>query len=270
MKARAISLWLATPALLATFSGAAKALQPARLLAEQTEQRAAQQSHQESGVSVPANSTSGDELPTGTTICVALAKTIDAKKAKPGDAIVARVTLPVLAKGKVFLPNDAKITGHVVSAKPRGEGQESEVAIVFDHAVMKDSSEVPLALTVQAIGRSAFTAAELEDQDGYGSGPFGAASRQNPSPSTHPTLPPRPTGEAPTPNTPDDSPNAPHPALDTGSHGAVGLPNLTLTEASDAATGSVVKATKKDVRLEYGMEMILRVVGSKRDNLPNQ
>lgn len=265
MKARAISLWLATPALLATFSGTSRALEPAR----QTAQQPAQLSVQESGASVPTNGALGDELPTGTTICVALAKTIDAKKAKPGDAIVARVTLPVLAKGKVFLPNDAKITGHVVSAKPRAEGHESEVAIVFDHVVMKDGSEVPLPLTVQAIGRSAF-AAEITDPDGYGSGPFGTGPRQNPSPSTHPTLPPRPTGETPTPNTPgDDSPNAPHPALDTGSHGAVGLPNLTLTEASEAGNGSVVKATKRDVKLEYGMEMILRVVGSKRD-LPSQ
>lgn len=260
MKARAISLWLATPALLATFSGISRAPQSAG--------QPTQQSTQEPGASVPVNSASGDELPTGTTICVALAKSIDAKKAKPGDAIVARVTLPVLAKGKVFLPNDAKITGYVVSAKPRAEGHESEVAIVFDHAVTKDGSAVPLALTVQAIGRSAF-AAEITDQDGSGSGPFAAASRQNPSP--HATLPPRATGETATPNTPgDDSPNAPHPALDTGSHGAVGLPNLTLTEAPDASSASVVKAAKKDVKLEYGMEMILRVVGPKRDDLPSR
>ena len=52
-------------------------------------------------------------LAAGTTICVALADSIDARKAKPGDAITARVTLPVLSQGKVIIPNDAKITGHV-------------------------------------------------------------------------------------------------------------------------------------------------------------
>jgi hypothetical protein len=228
-----------------------------------------QASTQSAGATAGSNDKAESELASGTTICVTLSKTIDAKKAKAGDAIMAHVTLPVLARGKVLLPNDTKITGHVVSAKKRSrdEGQ-SQLAIVFDRAVLKDGSVVPLALTVQAIGMSAFSAAELARDDNSDGNPFGGAARQ---PATMPTtrqptmLPPPTAREVPTPRSPgSDAPGAQHPALDTGSHGAVGLPNLTLTESPNAARGSVVKATKKNVKLESGMEMILRVVAAEK------
>lgn len=226
---------------------------------------------QESAKASP-NPLASDDLSPGTTICVTLAKTIDATKAKPGDAIAAHVTLPVLTKGKVFLPNDARIAGHIVSVKKRSrEGRESEVAIVFDRALLRDGSVVPLAVTVQAIGRPSVTAAELADQEesNAASAPFGAGTRQAPSPtgrqSTQNSPPPTPH-EVPMPNPADiDEPNREHPALDTGSHGAVGLPNLKLIESSDATSGSVVRAMKKNVKLESGMEMILRVVDAGAD-----
>lgn len=216
---------------------------------------------QQSAGSSPAEGDSPNDLSVGTTICVALTKTIDAKSAKSGDAISARVTLPVLAKGKVFLANDAKISGHVVSAKVRSDSEESEVAIVFDHATIRDGSETALSLTVQAIGKSAFTAEEFPDADG--SAPLGSTSRSTPTSTGRVPgmVPPSMSREGPAPASANpDSPDAEHPALDTGSHGAVGLPNLTLTESQDAASGSVIQAAKKNVKLESGMEMILRVV----------
>jgi len=210
----------------------------------------------------PDRTASAAELSPGTTICVALAKTIDAGKAKGGDAISARVTLPVLAKGKVVLPNDAKVMGHVLSATRALRGAESELAIVFDRAIFKDGSSVPLTLTVQAIGRPATTAQEAANEETTTVPPF-TSTRPTTTPQQQPgMIPPPLTREVPTPTPPPpgDISETQHPTLDTASHGAVGLPNLTLTESSDPAKGSVVKATKKNVKLETGMEMILRVV----------
>ncbi len=228
---------------------------------------------------LPRRITASASLPTssatvlavGTTICVALANSIDARKAKPGDAITARVTLPVLANGKVIIPNDAKITGHVTLVKTRShDSNESQIGIVFDRAVLKDGSELPLSLTVQAIGRTAQSAAEIAGQEPYNPNVATAPGIAGAPASIprRPVLPPRPQpADPPQPARPDaDSQYAQHPILDTGSHGAIGLPDLTLTESSDAASGSMVMSSKKNVKLDGGTEIILRVIATPSDS----
>jgi hypothetical protein len=221
-------------------------------------------SPKQSSASAPLTSSSGTDLAAGTTICAALAKPIDAKKAKPGQAIAATVTLPVLLHGKVLLANDARIIGHVTLAKTRSRGDaESELAIVFDRAVLKDGSKLPLVLIIQAIGRPSPPA--LADQDNDDSdlaitrgSPTGSASSPRQTGFPHP----RP-GEPPQVAHPDTNTLAKrHPVLDASNHGAIGLPDLTLTESADPATGSMVRSFKNDVKLDSGTEIVLRVLGS--------
>jgi hypothetical protein len=217
----------------------------------------------QSSASTRPSASSGADLAAGTTICATLTKPIDSRKAKPGEAIAARVTLPVLSHGKVLIPNDAKIIGHVTLAQPRyRDNSESELAIVFDHALLKDGSELPLALTVQAIGRPTSSAVVQDTDDPdvairRGS-PDGSASnpRQPGFPHPHPGEPP----QAASPDT--DAQPMRHPVLDASNHGAIGLPDLTLTESADAATGSMVKSLKNDVKLDTGTELVLRVLDS--------
>lgn len=255
-------IFWATLALLAGFAQAS--------LGQSTPATAQATSAASQSTATAPHATSPDtDLAAGTTICGELANSIDAKKAKSGDAIVARVTLPVLAHGKVLIPNDAKIAGHVVWAKTRsGTNDESEIGIVFDRAVLKDGSELPLSLTVQAIGRGTRSAAELASQQppydpdvplGPGIPGSPASTPRQPglqSPRSQPLSPPKSLH-------PDVDPeDSPHPVLDGGSHGAIGLPDLTLTESSDAASGSVVRSQKKNVKLESGTEIVLRVIGT--------
>jgi hypothetical protein len=215
----------------------------------------------QSSVSPPPGTPSASDLAAGTTICATLTKPIDSRKAKPGDAIAARVTLPVLSHGKVLIPNDAKIIGHVTLAQPRSrDGAESQLAIVFDHALLKDGSELPLALTIQAVGRPS-PPPVLQDNDD----PDAAIRRESPGASPSPPRQgsfPRPQpGQLPQAASPDtDAQTMRHPALDAGNHGAIGLPDLTLTESADAATGSMVRSLKSDVKLETGTELVLRVL----------
>lgn len=217
----------------------------------------------QSSTSAPPSASSRADLAAGSTICAELTKPIDSRKTKPGEAIAARVTLPVLSHGKVLIPNDTKIIGHVTLAQPRSRDiTPSELAIVFDHVLLKDGSELPLALTIQAIGRPAPPPAVQENDD-----PDVALRRE--SPSTSASSPrqggfphPQP-GQLPQAASPDaDAQAMRHPVLDASNHGAIGLPDLTLTESADAATGSMVKSLKNDVKLDTGTELVLRVLDS--------
>src|ERR1035441_5583638 len=88
----------------------------------------------------------------GSVIPVQLTKTIDAKTAKPGDEVVAIVTMDLkTSSGEVIVPKDTKVTGHVTEAQARSKEQkESQLGIAFDHAVLK-SGDVNLPMSIQAV-----------------------------------------------------------------------------------------------------------------------
>src|SRR5581483_1063326 len=86
----------------------------------------------------------------GSIIYAELSKSVDAKKAKSGDEIQAKAIQAVLSQGKVVIPKGSKIIGYVTQATPRtGDQQPSQLGILFDHAVLKDNTQVPLSISVQ-------------------------------------------------------------------------------------------------------------------------
>ncbi|HSV25361.1 MAG TPA: hypothetical protein VLJ17_20335, partial [Xanthobacteraceae bacterium] len=89
----------------------------------------------------------------GSVIPVQLTKSIDAKKAKTGDEVDARVTQDLKAgNGELVIPKDTKVVGHVTEVQARSKEQkESQVGIAFDHAVMKNGEDVTLPMSIQAI-----------------------------------------------------------------------------------------------------------------------
>ena len=201
---------------------------------------------------VPETPAADAPLEVGRPIYAELTQTIDARKAKPGQKIVAKVTLAVLSRGKVLISDGAMITGHVTEASARSKkDSESVLGIVFDRAELQDGSELPLSLTVQAVGVGALTVpTDLE------------AASQNPYGSLAGSAMPGPPGPRELPRDPNDPMNAPHPALDVGSTGIVGLKGLDLTEG-DTKTGSLVTSASKNVKLDRGFELVLRVIPSK-------
>jgi hypothetical protein len=208
-------------------------------------------------------------VPAGTTICAVLTKGIDAKKAKPGDALIAKASLAVVAHGKIVIANGAKIAGRITAVKAHSRGNPaSEVEIVFDHVALKEGGTIPLALTVQAIGYGGWPAPEPEDPKAYGPyAPASNASQEGSSPNARHTsgLPPRllPADPAdPAQPSPPEFPGreAGQPALDAASKGMVRLPGLRLTEGLDEQRGSVISSSTKNVKLERGSELILRVI----------
>lgn len=208
------------------------------------------------------------ELPVGTTICAVLTKTVDAKKAKAGDGIAARATLAVLSHGKVIIADGAKISGHIVKVTARSRSNpQSEVSMVFDHATLKDGGETPLALTVQAIGYGGVPLTMMQ-ADADASSPFaGPPSLVSPIPSgsRHSGVPqsqPISTPDGPGGRSGESGVGT---ALDVGSKGVVGMPGLELSEGSEPAQGSVVSSSTKNVKLETGSQLILRVIDEKAE-----
>ena len=110
-------------------------------------------------------------LSNGTALNAELSHPIAAKKNKPGDAVTARTTEAAKSEGKVVIPKGSKLVGHVTEAKARSKGEaESALGIVFDKAILKSGREIPLSVTVQAVGAAQSAASSSLAGDDLSSG----------------------------------------------------------------------------------------------------
>lgn len=114
----------------------------------------AQASNRESA-SGSASASEGNDwegISEGSKIEATLADSLDAKKNKPGDRVEARTTEDLKEGGKVVFKRGTRLVGHVTQAQARAKEQsQSQLGIMFDHAVLKDGREVPFNATVQAL-----------------------------------------------------------------------------------------------------------------------
>src|SRR5438876_3612749 len=107
-----------------------------------------------------------NQLAAGSTVQAELTKPVDVRKNKPGDEVVAKTTQDVKSDGHVVLPKGSKIVGRVTQAQARAKGQEeSQLGMAFDHAILKDGSQMPVSFAIQAVGssESATSAAVADD-----------------------------------------------------------------------------------------------------------
>jgi hypothetical protein len=91
-------------------------------------------------------------LAAGTALNAQLSRPLDSKRAKAGDVVAAQTTEAVKVDGKIVIPNNTKLVGHVTRANARAKGDaDSVLAMQFDRAVLKDGREMPLQVTLQAM-----------------------------------------------------------------------------------------------------------------------
>ena len=126
----------------------------------------------------------------GVVIPTQLAKTVDAKKAKTGDEVIARVTQDLHNNsGAIVVPKNSKIIGHVTQAQARTKDQkESQLAIVFDKAQLTTGETVELHMSLQALVAPA--SPNNADAAGAQSGPSPASPTAS-APSARPRHAPR-------------------------------------------------------------------------------
>jgi hypothetical protein len=208
----------------------------------------------------------------GSVIPVQLTKTIDAKKAKPGDEVVAKVTVDLkTTSGALVVPKDTKVVGHVTEAQARSKEQkESQIGIAFDHAVLRDG-DLSLPMSIQAViapptnsTNNNANNASSPDQSAPGgsaaSSPMGGghSGASGSAGQTQPSNPaPNAVGKEGTNNTPQEA--SARPQITGNTQGVVGISSLKLEPAPTAAQGSVLSSDKNNVKLESGTFMLLKV-----------
>ena len=223
--------------------------------------------------SISANSRSSSVLlPRGTAMVVELEKSIDAKKAKPGDLIKAEVAQDLVSGGKVVIPRGSKAIGHVTEVKPRREGDpQSILGLVFDKIDLKHGEEVRFNGTLQALAppvRSPdFLGSPMYDSEANGSQPVSRGW-------SRPLVSPRDSVDhtrddalqnAGDPNTYAREPNAfPNGRLSSGTRGVVGMPRISFKPQPGTSTPELVST--RTIKLERGTQMVLKVAGSGQRN----
>jgi hypothetical protein len=180
----------------------------------------------------------------GTTICVDLPRSLDARKLKSGDEIIARVTQELVYEGKVIVPREAKVVGKVVDVKLADKDDpETRLLLEFQKIVTKDGREFEFEYPafVQALAPERRAAASSTNLNNLPiKAELGNAIDRV---STMPIL----LG---------DKNSVTYGVIIPTASGVFGLPGLKL---SDTPKGVYVVAPKGNIKLEYGAQMVLRV-----------
>jgi hypothetical protein len=212
----------------------------------------------------------------GITIRVSLEKSLDARKNHAGDEVLARTTENVNSKQQIVIPKGSKLVGHVteVRAKAKDESQ-SVLGIRFDRAVLKDGREIPLEVSIQAL------AAADPNVEGRDSSYLMADANENGALPVRVEGPPSQfsgrdeisgADTSSTAKPVDASGNIREAAnldpvggssgeLISSSHGVFGIRGLALSSVPNSAPESLIVSPSRNVHLDSGTRMILRVLG---------
>lgn len=206
----------------------------------------------------------------GSVIPVQLSKTVDAKKAKTGDEVVATVTQDMkTSSGDVLVPKDTKVIGHVTEAQPRSKEQkQSELGIAFDRAVVKgDQMQLPMSIQAVIAPPSNNSSPGVPEAPSPPSAPAPAGGSSNApmagsrqagtgagtSPSAEQNYP-QGGGSESRPQAND------RPPITGNTQGVIGVSDVKLESASqNSQQGSLLTSEKNNVKIEKGTVLLLRV-----------
>lgn len=229
----------------------------------------------------------------GTTLQAELTKSIDARKAKSGDEVTAKLTQDVKADGKVVMHKGSKLVGHVTEAQAKTkENAESRLGVVFDKAVLKGGQEMAFSGAIQALAppvQGTLSASGDETGNlgsgmgsgsamggGRGSSGGGLAPLGGAAGSVNSTLGSATSAAGNTAGSVTNSATgavngtvnqtagaAVNGTFNSATRGVVGMQGLALnTAAAGSAQGSVISSASRNVKLDSGTQMILQVTGS--------
>jgi hypothetical protein len=227
----------------------------------------------------------------GSNVNATLASSLDAKRSKPGDEVEARTDQDVKQDGKVVLKKGTRLVGHVTQAQARSKEQaQSQLGVVFDHAVLKNGQNVPFNASIQALAAAqSATAASAGADDmmasGSGMGAMQGTTRTGgglvggvasnagaaagsatgaASGSVMNTAASVPSNAGGTLNSAARSTGSVGGLTSAGrlasnSSGVFGLDGLALNSAASSATqGTMIVSSTKNVHLDSGTQMLLR------------
>jgi len=101
-----------------------------------------------------------------------LVNNLDSKSAKQGDSVVVKTDENLQISQGTEIPMGSRLIGHVTNVQSRGEGKEnSQIAIQFDRAELKDGKTLPIESVIQSVtpaGDSSATSGVSNPQGAYG------------------------------------------------------------------------------------------------------
>jgi hypothetical protein len=198
----------------------------------------------------------------GTVIRVELEKSVDAKKAKVGDQVLAKTMDDFLSdKNEVLAPRGSQVLAHVVEVSPHQGNSPSTLGIAFDKILLKNGAEVPLKASIQAIGAPESNPAAFNDPMAASAAP-GTPSMSSPGRGAYGGTAPNPGVPASTNPAgtaiPETTGAAINGRLTPNAQGVVGISGLSLS--TGAAQDSLLTSPKHNVKLDSGTQMILHVI----------
>ncbi len=229
-------------------------------------------------------------IASGSNIDATLATSLDAKHSKPGDEVEARTEQDVKQDGKVVLKKGTHLVGHVTQTQARASGQsESQLGIVFDHAVLKNGQQIPFSATIQALASAQTATAVAGGADdmmasGGGMSTMRGSARSGGSLTGGLTSTAVATTGAAAGTMMNTAATVPASAggtltsaarstgavggltstgrLASNSSGVFGMDGLSLqSAASSSAQGSMIVSSTKNVHLDSGTQLLLRSAG---------
>lgn len=237
-----------------------------------------------------AGTTPAPAKPKDSYMLVELTKTLKAKKLKVGDKVHAEVSQDVVAHGKVIIPVETKLIGHVTEVSARDSGHpESRLGIVFDRILLKHYHDINFEAVVQAVSQPVIRKSNLDEPSqmlppslmggmrdsntapsGRSLGPSANRS-QGPGASasiTATSQAPLTVKESPTTNAASGTSAA---LLDSGPGGkplsvgmplgVIGLKGLSLSSVPSPSTpGPVIVSNTENVKLDWGTQILLHVL----------
>lgn len=192
----------------------------------------------------------------GTLLRVKLDKTIDAKKAQVGDPVVAKTLDDLKSTPPGLALKGCDIIGHVVEVKQHQGDSPSTLRIVFDKMILKNGNAMALPAFIKAVGfvEEFNPATNSEQINAMGGGPGG--------PGQDTVMGGQPSAGGGNPamygggRMPMGGGSNPDAKLPYNAVGVIGMSGVTLTQG--AAQDSILTSKKKNVKLEGGMQMILK------------
>jgi hypothetical protein len=210
-------------------------------------------------------------LGVGTVFNAALGDTLDTRKTRAGDAVVAETAEDVTYQRCMVFPKGTQVMGHVVRVTSGGRGKAgSAIFVQFDKAMMKDGQEVMLNAGIQAlaVGTVAPMPSETDVPKNVGPHTLPVEDNAGATATTSDALVVSTIYEAP--RTTLRAPLKPAPAAEgeftsaglfsPESKGAFGRPDLKIyTPTSEGSHGTVLLSARKNLRLDSGTHLLLVV-----------
>jgi hypothetical protein len=192
-----------------------------------------------------------------------LVSKLDSKTAKTGDSVVVQTKASVKTADGTEIPKGSKLVGRVIGVQASGQGENSQVALQFDHVELKGGQNMAVRSQIQSIAPQGGAASASETPTANPSSP--SRSGANGGSSGAPQGTGAEAGAAPAAN------GAPAPGTVVARTGNIAIrttsiPGVLLANNAPgqqdprmARASSILLGAKQDIQLDGGTQMVVAV-----------